>query len=186
MRSCSKYAREAIILHGALRGAWLATRRLARCNPLVSYGFDPVPKSASYVTATVDGNDRFTFLPVGLWSTDSTFEFFVPANAGHVSHSILNLQRTNDSITATCRSLQSLMRELGHPLDVEGAEYEVLEPVFAGGLSCRVLCIDFHKVTSLDHMVVSVNRLRDAGYIPVHVYRTDVTFVQEPHHAGPS
>jgi FkbM family methyltransferase len=149
-------------------------------------------ESVSYVTATVDGNDRFTFLPVGLWSTDSTVEFFVPANAGHVSHSILNLQKTNDSITATCRSLQSLMRELGHhridllKLDVEGAEYEVLEPVFAGDLSCRVLCIDFHKVTSLDHMVVSVNRLRNAGYIPVHVYRTDVTFVQEPHHVGPS
>jgi FkbM family methyltransferase len=164
---------------------------VARCRCHI-YGFDPVPKSASYVTATVDGNDRFTFLPVGLWSTDSPVEFFVPANAGHVSHSILNLQKTNDSITATCRSLQSLMREFGHhridllKLDVEGAEYEVLEPVFAGDLSCRVLCIDFHKVTSLDHMVVSVNRLRDAGYIPVHVYRTDVTFVQEPHHAGPS
>jgi|SRR5688572_9829777 uncharacterized protein len=41
--SCSQYAREAIIEHGALRGGWLAMRRLARCNPLGSYGFDPVP-----------------------------------------------------------------------------------------------------------------------------------------------
>ena len=40
--SCSQYAREAITQHGALRGGWLAMRRLARCNPLGSYGFDPV------------------------------------------------------------------------------------------------------------------------------------------------
>jgi FkbM family methyltransferase len=150
------------------------------------YGFDPVPQSASYVTATVDGNDRFRFFPVGLWSTDSTAEFFVPADPEHVSHSISNLQGTNDSITAKCRSLRSLMEELGHPridllkLDVEGAEYEVLEPVFVGDLSCRVLCVDFHKVTSLGHMVDSVNRLRGVGYVPVHVFRTDVTFVREP------
>jgi putative membrane protein insertion efficiency factor len=43
--SCSQYAREAIIEHGALRGGWLAMRRLARCNPLGSYGFDPVPQT---------------------------------------------------------------------------------------------------------------------------------------------
>ena len=154
------------------------------------YGFDPVPKSAAYVEATVEGNDRFQFFPVGLWSIDSTAEFFVPSNGNHVSHSIVNLQGTTESITATCRSLPSLMAELGHPridllkLDVEGAEYEVLEPVFAGDVSCRVLCIDFHKVTSLRHMVDSVNRLRDVGYVPVHVYRTDVTFVREASRAG--
>jgi FkbM family methyltransferase len=163
----------------------------ARCRCHI-YGFDPVPKSIAYVSATADGNDRFTLFPVGLWSTDSTVELFVPANGDHVSHSIVNLQGTNDSITATCRSLQSLMTELGHPridllkLDVEGAEYEVLKPVFAGDLSCRVLCVDFHKVTSLDDMVASVNRLRDVGYVPVHVYWTDVTFVREPDHEGAS
>ena len=41
--SCSHYAGEAVRKHGALRGVWLATRRLARCNPLGSSGYDPVP-----------------------------------------------------------------------------------------------------------------------------------------------
>lgn len=41
--SCSSYALEAIELHGARRGAWLAARRLARCHPLGGRGFDPVP-----------------------------------------------------------------------------------------------------------------------------------------------
>ena len=41
--SCSDYARDAIVEHGALKGSWLAARRLARCHPAGSYGLDPVP-----------------------------------------------------------------------------------------------------------------------------------------------
>ena len=41
--SCSEYAHEAIVRHGAWRGTWLAFRRLGRCHPLGSAGVDPVP-----------------------------------------------------------------------------------------------------------------------------------------------
>jgi len=41
--SCSEYAIEAIASHGALRGSWLAVRRIGRCRPASGRGFDPVP-----------------------------------------------------------------------------------------------------------------------------------------------
>ena len=41
--SCSVYAIEALERHGALRGTWLAVRRIGRCNPFRPGGFDPVP-----------------------------------------------------------------------------------------------------------------------------------------------
>jgi putative membrane protein insertion efficiency factor len=42
--SCSSYAVEAIRLHGAGRGGWLALRRLLRCHPWGGSGYDPVPQ----------------------------------------------------------------------------------------------------------------------------------------------
>ena len=41
--SCSAYATEAIQRHGAIKGLWLATRRLLRCHPFHVAGCDPVP-----------------------------------------------------------------------------------------------------------------------------------------------
>ena len=41
--SCADYAREAVEVHGVVRGGWLAARRLARCHPLCDGGHDPVP-----------------------------------------------------------------------------------------------------------------------------------------------
>ena len=45
--SCSHYAVEALHVHGVVRGSWLSAYRIARCNPFVAGGFDPVPPARS-------------------------------------------------------------------------------------------------------------------------------------------
>jgi putative membrane protein insertion efficiency factor len=41
--TCSEYARQALRTHGAIRGSWLALRRIFRCHPWHPGGDDPVP-----------------------------------------------------------------------------------------------------------------------------------------------
>ena len=41
--TCSQYAIEAIEVHGAAKGLFLALKRILRCNPLLPGGYDPVP-----------------------------------------------------------------------------------------------------------------------------------------------
>lgn len=59
--SCSTYALEAIALHGPWRGSVLAARRLLRCHPWGSDGYDPVPP-----LATIDLDQTFTLPTRGL------------------------------------------------------------------------------------------------------------------------
>ncbi len=54
--SCSHYAVEAIQLHGPIRGAWLATRRILRCHPFAKGGFDPVPGHHHYLGCDGDAH----------------------------------------------------------------------------------------------------------------------------------
>ena len=56
--SCSAYALEAVERHGAVRGCWLAARRLVRCHPWNPGGPDPVPP-------THPGADRVARAPQG-------------------------------------------------------------------------------------------------------------------------
>ncbi len=42
--SCSNYAKEAITTHGLKKGLYLSIKRILRCNPFGTYGYDPVPK----------------------------------------------------------------------------------------------------------------------------------------------
>jgi putative membrane protein insertion efficiency factor len=50
--SCSEYGYDAIRLHGAGRGAWMAVKRIGRCQPFHEGGYDPVPEPGQH-----DNND---------------------------------------------------------------------------------------------------------------------------------
>jgi putative membrane protein insertion efficiency factor len=41
--TCSSYALDAVTKHGSLKGIWMAIKRILRCNPFHTGGYDPVP-----------------------------------------------------------------------------------------------------------------------------------------------
>ena len=44
--TCSEYTKQAIIKHGIIKGAFLGIKRISKCHPWGSHGFDPVPKKS--------------------------------------------------------------------------------------------------------------------------------------------
>jgi FkbM family methyltransferase len=147
-------------------------------------GFDPTPRSTEYVREIVAEAPEFRFVPVGLWSSDTEQRFYAPSDPEHVSHSITERGRAHrEHFTAQCRSVPSLMAELGHDrvdllkLDVEGAEYEVLESVLDADVRLQILLVEFHRTGSRHRMTSMVDRLQTTGYRPVHLDGNDVTFV---------
>ncbi len=155
--------------------------------------FDPTPGARVYAEGLVSTEPRFRFAPVGLWDEDTTMRFFAPSNPDHVSHSILNLQRTEHYFEADCRSVTSLMRERGHDridllkMDIEGAEYRVLDSLLRDGIRPGVLCIEFderhHPIDGAFRARIRarVDALAAAGYRLVHADRAgNYTLVHGP------
>jgi FkbM family methyltransferase len=124
------------------------------------WAFDPTPRAIAFARAVQE--ERFHFLPVGLWSSDGSRRFYGPDDPRHVSHSALGGRLDRAFFDAECRSLETLMRDLEHEridllkLDIEGAEYEVL-----GAMSVRpaCICVELHAVRPLEDIVDFVREL---------------------------
>ena len=148
------------------------------------FALDPTPRAVAHVEAVASGEPRFRFLPVGLWAEDTTLRFFAPRNPAHVSHSVVNLQRTKDFFDAPCRSLPSLMQELVHAgidllkLDIEGAEHEVVRSMLEREIRPTVVCIEIDQPVKPLAFWRTVRRIRRAGYALVAVDSWNLTFVR--------
>ena len=109
-------------------------------------------KFVAYRPELLSAVEKLIFHPVGIWNENTTLEFYGPEDPQHVSHSIVNLQRTRPGFKAEVRTLDSIMEHLGHSAvdlmkaDVEGAEFEVLEYLVEHHIFPDIMAIEFDAV----------------------------------------
>ena len=163
---------------------------IARFNCEV-YAFDPTPRAKLHVQRHAQKEKRFHFIDLGLWDRDEAAKFYAPTNPDHVSHSILNLQKTNTYFTSECNRLSTIMQTNGHSqlallkLDIEGAEYKVIDSVIEDKLDIDIICVEYDEAyNSLDKSYLkrikrSVLELCKHNYTVVAVdHRCNYTFVK--------
>ena len=136
----------------------LALAKKFNCKVVI---IDPTPKAIEHFNEldrfgkiSKDIRSNIIYVPYGLWKDDTKLKFFAPRNENHVSHSVVNLQNTKDFFEATVKKLTTLMRENFDEhldllkIDVEGAEYEIINSMIAEEKFPKILCIEYDEIFS--------------------------------------
>ena len=133
-------------------------------------GSIPTPRSLAWLKGQLLP-PRFVVHPFGIAAVDGTVSFAPPQNPAHVSHSVLG--DGPGRVELPVKRLATVLGELGHDhldvlkLDIEGAEYAVLDDLLATGLLPRQLLVEFHHGmagVALSSTERHLERLRATGY----------------------
>jgi len=140
------------------------------------HAFDPSPQSVNWV-GEQNLPDAFHFYPYGLASTDGTIAFAEPADPG--IHSLF-AAHSADAAGAGLKQhllpvfrLPTIVDKLGHDtidllkMDIEGAEYEVIEDIVGSSVPIHQLLIEFHHrfpYLGIRRTKEAISRLNQAGY----------------------
>jgi FkbM family methyltransferase len=115
------------------------------------FGFDPTPKSINWVMGQ-KLPDGFKFFEYGINDKSGLVDFYLPKNPEHVSGSF-TIQKNvdiNEKVTVQMKSFIDITHELGHKhidvlkMDIEGAEYNVLEDILNSKITITQILIEFH------------------------------------------
>ncbi len=145
---------------------------MAKFN-LTVHAFDPTPKSIEWVQRQ-GFSDRFVMHEYGLAAFDGEASFNPPVNPEHVSHTLLERPATkSNAITVPLKTLRTVMRELGHDaidilkMDIEGAEYDVIDDLSRSDIRPQQILIEFHHRfpgVGLPKTIATIKQIRKMGY----------------------
>jgi FkbM family methyltransferase len=115
------------------------------------FGFDPTPKSIDWIKDQ-DISPKFTFHDLGISDKSGFCDFYFPKNPDNVSGSIVKQDNIDvgEKTTVKMRSMKDIMNDLGHThidilkMDIEGAEYSVIENILDSDISIDQVLIEFH------------------------------------------
>jgi FkbM family methyltransferase len=144
--------------------------------------FDPTPRAIAYVARTAPSQATFRFEPIGWWDSTTELRFYAPRNAAHVSHSAVNLQSTDEYFSARVETVSSLCKRLkdNHvdliKMDIEGAEYRVIDSLLSEGPRPEVLCVEFDQPAPVRKTLAATRSLAAAGYELLRLEGFNATF----------
>jgi FkbM family methyltransferase len=134
------------------------------------HAFDPTPRAIAWVQERAPAG--FTMHAFGLADFDGEATFSPPSRTGDVSHSIAAGTSSNGP-QFPVRRLATIMRDLDHDhidllkMDIEGAEYAVIDDLCRGTVRPQQLLVEFHHRFAnigLEPTRRAVDRLRSVGY----------------------
>jgi FkbM family methyltransferase len=141
---------------------------------LIVHAFDPTPKSIEWVRSK-GFSDHFVLHEYGIASFDGTASFNPPENRAHISHTLLERSATQDiAIIVPVKKLSTIMKELGHKridilkMDVEGAEYQVIDDLAHSSIRPHQILIEFHHRfpgVGIEKSKEAIAKIRNMGYL---------------------
>ena len=136
--------------------------------------------------------EELNFIPIGVWSHKTVLKFYDPGIENYVSHSAYLFKDSKNCVEFPVDSLKNFMKEFGHQsldvvkLEIEGAEYEVLDSIIKDKLDVKIILVEFDEVfhkKGLAHFFrikKACKQLKEAGYVLVHSTKTlKRTFIRE-------
>ena len=137
------------------------------------YGFDPTPRAIQWLGAQELPKD-FVVLDYGIAGYDGTAAFSPPNDPSNYSYTLLDRSGTGDSkVEGKVYRIGTIMEMLGHKkidilkLDIEGAEYDVIDDMLACGIDVGQLLVEFHHrfaQVGLPKTKHAITSLRENGY----------------------
>lgn len=115
------------------------------------FGFDPTPKSIHWVKENVN-HSKFIMSEFGISNSSGEKKFYLPKNQNNVSGSMLPVKTVNknESIILEFKTLSEVMQSNKHDyldllkMDIEGAEYEVLQDLLNQNIRINQIVVEFH------------------------------------------
>lgn len=105
-----------------------------------------------------DFTSKLIFNKLAIWNEDSIVKFFLPLQKDHVSHSITNVQVNNAYIEVPAKRIPTLMTENNHTridllkLDIEGAEYAVIEDIVESKTNINTVYLECHYKKDMENI----------------------------------
>lgn len=120
-------------------------------------GLDPTPKATDYVAQKTASVPNFVFQQVAIAKSDGVLHLSPPENSKNVS---FKLSGEEEGIAFPCKSLTTILKELDWDgidllkMDIEGAEFEVLQDLVEKNILVNQLCVEFHRDLAIQQNIV--------------------------------